>query len=133
MSVCLVINNIDFILFICFTCAYEHNIVKAIFCLDFVHHYLGELVVHICFDYDWSIINGVDRVEHSWMASGKLHNFIGEVLCCVKSTKCLAWTLWGKIKVTVSVTLLVVKKQELTSFRTSSCKEDIVLTVPGRG
>lgn len=84
-----------------YTCAYEHNIILSIFCFYFIHHYLSELVVHICFDDDWSIVNGVDRVEHGWVASGKGHNFIRKVLSCIKSSKCLAWTLWRKIIVTL--------------------------------
>ena len=75
------------------TCAYEHNIIKSIFCFHFIHHYLCELVVHICLDYDWSVVNGVDGVEHGWVASGKGYNFIWKVLGCVKSSKCLAWAL----------------------------------------
>lgn len=83
------------------TCAYEHYIILSVFCFYFIHHDLSELVVHICFDYDWSIVNGVDRVEHGWVASGKGYNFIRKVLSCVKSSKCLAWTLWRKIIVTL--------------------------------
>ena len=87
-----------------YTCAYEHNIILAIFCFYFIHHYLGELVVHICFDYDWSTVNGVDRVEHGWMASCKGDNVIGKVLSGIKPSKCLAWALWRKT-IVVTVTL----------------------------
>lgn len=79
-----------------YTCAYEHDVILAIFCFYFVHHYLGELVVHICFDYDWSIVNGVDRVKHGWVASGKGYDFIRKVLGCIKSAKCFARALWKK-------------------------------------
>ncbi len=82
------------------TCAYEHDIILAILCFYFIHHYLGELVVHICLDYDWSIVNGVDRVEHGWVASGEGNNLIRKVLGCIKSSKRLAWALL-RIKFTV--------------------------------
>lgn len=81
-----------------YTCANEHDVILAIFCFYFIHHYLRELVVHICFDDDWSIVNGVDGVEHGWVASGKGYHFIREVLCCVKSPECLARALQSKIK-----------------------------------
>lgn len=76
-----------------YTCAYKHDIILAVFCFYFIHHYLGELVVHICFDYDWFIVDGVDRVKHGWVASGKDYNLIREVLSCIKSSKCLAGAL----------------------------------------
>lgn len=79
-----------------YTCAYEDDVILAIFCFYFVHHYLGELVVHICFDYDRSIVNGVDRIEHGRVASSKGHNLIREVFGCVKASKCLAWALGNK-------------------------------------
>lgn len=75
------------------TCAYKHDIILAIFCFYFIHHYLGELVVHICFDNDWFVVDGVHRVEHGWMTSGKGNNFVREVFGCIKSSKCLAWAL----------------------------------------
>lgn len=75
------------------TCAYKHDVILAVFCFYSVHHYLGELVVHIYFDYDWSIVDGVDGVEHGWVASGKGHNFIREFFGRVKSSECLAWAL----------------------------------------
>ena len=80
-----------------FTCAYEHNVILAIFSFYFIHHYLGELVVYIRFDYDWSVVNGVDGVEHGWVTSGKGHHLIRKVLSCVKASECLAWTLWREI------------------------------------
>lgn len=79
-----------------YTCAYEHDIILAIFCFHFVHHYLSELVVHICLDYDWSVVDGVDWVKHGWVASGKSYNFIRKVLGCIKPSKRLAWALWRK-------------------------------------
>lgn len=75
------------------TCAYEHDIILPVFCLDFIHHYLGELVVHVGFDYDGSIIDGVDRIEHGRVASGEGYDLIREVFGCIKSSKGLAWTL----------------------------------------
>lgn len=88
-----------------YTCAYEHDIILAVFCFYFIHHYLGELVVHICFDYNWSIVDGVDRIKHGWVASGKDYNLIGEVLSCIKSSKCLAWALWRKKFIDLTATL----------------------------
>lgn len=78
------------------TCANEHDIILSILCFYFVHHYLGKLIVDVCFDYDRSIVNWVDRVEHGWVASGKGNNFIWELLRSIKSSKCLAWTLVGE-------------------------------------
>lgn len=78
------------------TCAYEHDVILSIFRFYFIHHDVGELVVHICFDYDWSIVNGVDGIKHGWVASGKGHNLIRKLLSCVKSSKCLARALWSK-------------------------------------
>lgn len=79
-----------------YTCAYKHDIIQAIFSFNFIHHYLGELVVHICFYYDWPVVNGVDRVEHGWMAPRKGDDFIREVFSCIKPSKGLTWTLWRK-------------------------------------
>lgn len=81
-----------------YTCSNEHDVIKAILCFNFIHHYLGELVVHICFNYDWSVVYGVDRVEHGWMASGKCNHFIRKVFCCIKSSKGLTGALWQKNK-----------------------------------
>lgn len=79
-----------------YTCADEHDIVLPIFCFHFVHHYLGELVVHICFDYDWPIVNGIHRVEHGRVASSEGYNVIGQVLGCIEPSKRLAWALLRK-------------------------------------
>lgn len=101
------------------TCAYEHDIILAIFCFYFIHHYLGELVVHICFDYDRSIVNGVDRVEHGWVASGEGHNLIRKVLGCIESSKCLAWALQSKKKVCCCNSYIGEHKSELCSVHSS--------------
>lgn len=78
------------------TCAYEHDIVLAIFCFNLINHYLGELVVHICSDNDGSMVNWVDWIEHGWVTSGKSDYFIWKIFGRIKSTKCLAWTLERK-------------------------------------
>lgn len=115
------------------TCAYEHDIILAIFCFYFIHHYLGELVVHICFDYDRSIVNGVDRVEHGWVASGEGHNLIRKVLGCIESSKCLAWALQRKfVGVTLTLENINQKFARSIAHRQSSLAF-AVLTVPGRG
>lgn len=77
-----------------FTCSYEHYIILSIFCFHFVHHDLRKLVIHVCFDYDWSIVDGVDRIKHSWVAPSKGHDLIGELLCGVIPTERFAWALW---------------------------------------
>lgn len=114
-----------------YTCADEHDVILAILCFYFIHHYLGELIVHICFDYDWSIVNGVDRIEHGWVASGKSYDFIRKVLGCIKSPKRFAWALWRKKNIVVHKGVLAFKLKVHNTL-TSQLKHT-VLTVPGRG
>lgn len=78
-----------------FTCAYEHDIILSIFRFYFVHHDLRELVIHVCFDYDWSIVDGVDWIKHGRVAPSKGDDLIGELLSGVVPSECFAWALWN--------------------------------------
>lgn len=79
-----------------FTCSYEHDIILPILCLHLIHHDLGELVIHICFDNDGPTVDGVDRVKHGRVAPSKGHNLIRELFRGVVSSESFAWTLWSK-------------------------------------
>lgn len=76
-----------------FTCSYEHDIILPIFCLHLIHHDLSKLVIHVCFDYDGPIVDGVDRVKHGWVAPSKGHYLIRELFSGVISSERFAWTL----------------------------------------
>lgn len=122
------------------TCANEHDIVLAILCLHFIHHYLGELVVHVCFDYDGPIVDGVHGVEHGRVAPGEGDYIVREVLGGVESSEGLARTLQGKENDSVAVSSgntgikssnkLAMEKQVLTS---SPCQDAGREPDPGRG
>lgn len=79
-----------------FTCPYEHDIILPIFCVHLIHHDLSELVIHVCFDYDGPIVDGVDRIKHSRVAPSKGHDLIRELFSGVVSSECFAWTLQCK-------------------------------------
>lgn len=76
-----------------FTCSYEHDVILSIFCFHFVHHDLRKLVIHVRFDYDWSIVDGGDRIKHGWVAPSKGHDLIGELLSGVIPSERFAWAL----------------------------------------
>lgn len=63
------------------TSADKHDIILAVLCFNPVHHYLSELVVHISFDYDRTVVDWKHRVVHGRMASGKCDDIIRKVLC----------------------------------------------------
>lgn len=77
-----------------FTCSYEHDVILSIFCFYFVHHDLRKLVIHVCFDYDWSIVDGVDGIKHGWVAPSKGHDLIWELFSGVMPSEHFAWALW---------------------------------------
>lgn len=78
------------------TCANEHHIILAIFCIYPIHHDLCELVIHVCFDHDGTVVDGEYWVVHGGMASGKCDNFIRKVLGGIKTSKCFTGTLGKK-------------------------------------
>lgn len=75
------------------TCANEHHIILAIFCIYSIYYYLCELVIHVRFDHDWTVVDGEYWVVHGWMASCKCYNFIRKVLGGIEASKCFAGTL----------------------------------------
>lgn len=77
-----------------FTCAYEHDVILSILRFHFIHHDLSELIIHVRFDYDRSIVDGVDRVEHGRVAPSKGHDLIGELLGGVIPPEGFARALW---------------------------------------
>lgn len=79
-----------------FTCSYEHDVILPIFCLHLIHHDLGELVIHVCFDYDGPVVDGGYRVKHGRVAPSKGHHLVRELFRGVIPSKRFAWTLLSK-------------------------------------
>lgn len=79
-----------------FTCSYEHDVILPIFCLHLIHHDLSELVIHVCFDYDGPVVDGVDRVKHGRVAPSKGHHLVRELFSGVIPSKRFARTLLSK-------------------------------------
>lgn len=75
------------------TCANEHHIVLAVFCVYSIYHDLCELVIHVRFNHDWTVVDGEYWVVHGWVTSGKRDNFIRKVLGGIKTSKCFTGTL----------------------------------------
>jgi len=75
------------------TCANEHHIILAVFCIYSIYYYLCELVIYVRFDNDWTIVDGEYWVVHGWMTSCKSYNFIRKVLGGIEASKCFTGTL----------------------------------------
>lgn len=78
------------------TCANEHDIIMPVCGAHPVHSDLGEAIVYVGPQEDWPAVQGVYRVKHQRVVTGKLDHVVRETLGGLETAECLAGALRGQ-------------------------------------